>query len=254
MSDGGKVCERCKADVSGKPRTKDKRGRYFCADCVKALRAKRAASAASADGAGEIGVAPPAVSAPGNVMAALVDDAVSHLGAPCPSCQSPMPQGAVICTRCGHNMASGKNMKTRVTDAPKEKKVKSSDGSGPNVTTIVTTLSVVGLCGLFGLGFVNPMLFLVFFLVFGLFALVVYIALVATAFMDGYSGWGMALIFLTWIPLIGWLIELKYLFEVCERVLIRNLMVVSWVIAFASGLAIRFMGDDMFAGMESTQP
>lgn len=38
-----KVCALCGEDVSGKPRTKDPNGRYFCAECYQGLLARKRA-------------------------------------------------------------------------------------------------------------------------------------------------------------------------------------------------------------------
>jgi DNA-directed RNA polymerase subunit RPC12/RpoP len=68
-----KICVSCGKDVRGLKRTKDPRGRYWCADCYRrAVEKQRAPRAAG-----------------------------------CPRCGSALAPGAVLCTNCGYDLRSG---------------------------------------------------------------------------------------------------------------------------------------------------
>ncbi|USN98279.1 MAG: hypothetical protein H6810_08830 [Phycisphaeraceae bacterium] len=100
---GSKVCVICGQDCSGKPRIKDAYGHYACKACVEAKEghAHHAAPAEpepAADdgfGLGDFYEEPQTMEAPVATMM-------------CPGCGSPVEAEAVVCTRCGINVKTGK--------------------------------------------------------------------------------------------------------------------------------------------------
>jgi hypothetical protein len=102
----------------------------------------------------------------------------------CPSCGNALPRGAVICTRCGYNLATKKRMVAgRVVPpgAPKQK------GDAPWYKTAPPYILVVILllAGLYILGRSSPPMMLAFVLVGALYCLVVHLIVVVAAFHDG---------------------------------------------------------------------
>lgn len=152
MADAGsaaKVCASCAVDVSNAPRTKDAQGRYFCKPCVEKLKAKAAAPKAAAPKAA-VAAAP----SDNDVMGKLLADSPGlEL---CPNCGGGITSGAMICVRCGYNKETGKAMKVRVENAPKEKtggKAIAKAGSlaaAPAALVMATVGALV--CGAIGAG------------------------------------------------------------------------------------------------------
>jgi hypothetical protein len=144
MSEQGatKFCVMCKVDLTCKPRTRDKNGKYFCTPCYqKALAAKherlaREGNAQTGSGTHHASVLDIDVLAlaPDESTADVLDNLASAMAAPipqprshgrpggaggnqkqaggrdpreCPVCGHVIPVGAVLCTDCGHNLGSG---------------------------------------------------------------------------------------------------------------------------------------------------
>src|SRR4051812_34500135 len=108
----GKVCVACGQDCSARPRTKDAQGRYTCKACADRLAAKRQAGRPAAPLAGAADDGPDDGPDDAAIMAALVKDTpASTLTESCPSCGSGLISGAVVCTICGFNKATGKAVK-----------------------------------------------------------------------------------------------------------------------------------------------
>ena len=217
-----KLCARCKADVSGKPRMKDPQGRYFCEDCVKALKAKQSRDSKPA----------PAPKATGDVMADLVEGAIGHMGEPCEVCQAPMEANAIICTRCGHNRQTGRDVKTRVLAAPKEKKQKSALAR-PSEPLLENPLFVGGggfliFAGLWGGSFVMPELLLISWLFAGVYGTAAFIGLIYYAFVDGEPIWGGLAIASFLVAPIG-LAIVYYVLFVCDRPNIKAMNIAAYM-------------------------
>lgn len=114
-----KICVICGEDCSGRPRTKDPRGRYYCNTCYEAARAGTHSTAATS------GAADP----PGDVFGLENDDdmafdmldeiapggAAAAQAAPCPECGSAIPVDGVICTTCGYNTQTGQSLQVKTT-------------------------------------------------------------------------------------------------------------------------------------------
>ncbi len=151
-----KLCFHCGTDVAGKPRTKDARGRYFCAACDAKVRSQRSHAPAQSPlqsagdpadepadllgeptdlGAADDGTIPLAdETLPADELAALAAaergaegiasqriDVVRedkparatprHKGS-CACCGRIMSKNSVICTACGYNTETGRNVGT----------------------------------------------------------------------------------------------------------------------------------------------
>lgn len=126
-----KICILCGKDCSNLPRKKDAKGQYACQACVDARQAKSdAPKPAKSQG--------PATSAAPSTADILFSDSSTTRGEPCPNCARMRAKGAVLCTHCGFNSATGKSLKTAVdtTDGPtdydaKRKKAKVDAATRP---------------------------------------------------------------------------------------------------------------------------
>ena len=184
----GKVCINCNRDCSNRPRVKDRAGRYVCRECLNQMKATgqtlppppRAARPAAA----------PPTSAEPDVLAALVDDAVSRQPESCPHCGVPAQSGAVLCVHCGYNRETGKSIHTRVEKPKKEKGEKSErrfggGGGGSDTGAVVAgAVSFVVLAAVFGFAFTSQEAAAGYLLLQGLFGLVVSITVLVFAFME----------------------------------------------------------------------
>lgn len=110
QADGGKICRKCGVSCDGKPRVKDKKGRYLCRSCFDSIKAARQGAGA---GTGASGSARAAAAAPSESDAATPDwlfdvgDEGAQTDVPrCPSCGTIMEAGAVVCVHCGHGAGS----------------------------------------------------------------------------------------------------------------------------------------------------
>jgi uncharacterized Zn finger protein (UPF0148 family) len=130
-----KVCVVCKCDLAGVPRTKDKHGKYFCNPCYeKALKAKhdRQARERNAQSSGSTHHASHAdldalLPNHGEGTGELLDELVAppppkpmprpHDPRECPNCNHVLEVGAVMCTNCGYNLASGVALKVNIPSA-----------------------------------------------------------------------------------------------------------------------------------------
>ncbi|MCA9299957.1 MAG: hypothetical protein KDA28_12870, partial [Phycisphaerales bacterium] len=88
MSDA-KTCVKCGTDVSDKPRTKDKNGRYWCASCAKKAQAARQAKKAEQA---------PKDTGGGDLLDDLLKKSVAVQGKTCPECSTPLTNEAILCT------------------------------------------------------------------------------------------------------------------------------------------------------------
>lgn len=115
-----KICVICHEDCGGRPRTKDRRGRYFCIACYE-----KAISAQHEKRPEALGRPPPTVKEPAptlgmidaNIMAELTDAAVPEpvpaaATFNCPGCDQSLPLGTKICVNCGINVETGRSIVT----------------------------------------------------------------------------------------------------------------------------------------------
>jgi hypothetical protein len=132
-----KICTGCAKDVSTVERTKDRKGRYWCMPCYKAALARHKARQAARRPEPEAAV--PLAGGDDLMMAALLEDAVVQSGTPCPSCQTVLPAGTVVCVTCGYNLRTGTPVET---DTKADKKGKRESGT-PAESTAPGTASIL---------------------------------------------------------------------------------------------------------------
>lgn len=139
----GKICVVCHEDCSGKPRTKDVHGNYYCRSCYE--QRLEMVRQGQVDVASKPSVAPPPVQSDDDLfaidMSLIESPAATHASATCPTCSAAIPSDAVICLSCGCNVRSGQQMRTQMQMAPKR------SGSGAWPIVVGTTSIVFGGCG-----------------------------------------------------------------------------------------------------------
>ncbi|MEM7756118.1 MAG: hypothetical protein AAF297_10845 [Planctomycetota bacterium] len=174
MAKPEKVCVLCRQDCSTRPRTKNPEGQYACNACLagrrKQSKTKTSERAAVIDnrslGLDEPKLEPLDVSEDGlyaledagdPAMAGLLDDIPDPVdtarGTACPGCAKALPEGAAMCTNCGHNMMTGRGAKTKVKqNAPGEGFV--NDAARATGRTMVPVMALIGagIGGLLGAG------------------------------------------------------------------------------------------------------
>ncbi|HWB20874.1 MAG TPA: zinc ribbon domain-containing protein, partial [Phycisphaerales bacterium] len=148
-----KTCSICGIDVSGKPRTKDAKGHYYCNPCFGTALARRKAA--------EAGASTPSKGSGRNAPAHNLDadDGLSLLselidGGPeappiatptvsCPQCGAMTSPGSVICVHCGYNFSTNTvGGKTKIAKAPRR------SGGGGNIWPMVVGILCLAFGGL----------------------------------------------------------------------------------------------------------
>ena len=169
--------------------------------------------------------APPPVSAATRAPAAAAAPPASG----CPSCGGVLPRGAVLCTQCGYNLATGE----RKVAGRKAALGKPSNThyEAPWYQTAYPYLAVVlvVLGTLYYFGRTNPPLMLAFLGVAVVYCLTAHILVVISAFRESVGTGFLTLC----VPFYG----LYYVFKVSESETLRIL----YVTAYLLNLAIRFM-------------
>jgi hypothetical protein len=230
-SEAAKICVHCRQDCSGKPRTKDAQGRYMCKGCVEALKANAAAAPTRPAPKKAVAVAPPM--ADDSVLATLLTDSPE----PCSACSAPLPKGAVICNFCGFNKESGQATRTRVLKAPREKKEK-----GPRQrrqSFVLEPLHVGGvlIClqvAMFFACIFNPLFVIPMYAVTGACALAGAVMFICYAIADGGLLWLCA----GFIPGVGQLLALFYVFFISERGHLKAVFLANIVGSLLAGAAL----------------
>ncbi len=136
-----KVCVICGEDCSGCHRTKDSKGRYYHKDCYDQAKQEQEARRAAAHAEVPLPSAdePEAMSLLSEIMDESVDTGPSQS---CLSCGYPLAAGAVICTRCGFNVQSGRALKVKVK---KEKAPREGSMFGETATALLRSPFVVSM-------------------------------------------------------------------------------------------------------------
>lgn len=166
-----------------------------------------------------------------DLMADLLGDVVEQMGEPCPGCGTPLKRGAELCTNCGYRTESGKQMRTAVIKAPKEKQPKGEssgggDGIGPHLPAIGLAVVLGGLLLGGTQGIAATLLGWYIVTVIASFAAWIY--LVYSAFKDGHTGWAIVAL----IPLIN-AVSLIYVFFISDRASLKSLYGVLFVSSIA---------------------
>lgn len=105
-----KICVICGEDCSGRPRIQDRKGRYYCKDCYEQAR-----QAHQARKQAPVTPTPPQAEEPDaySLLSEVIDETSPAPRAPahfCPNCGNTMLAGAVLCTKCGHNVQTGQQL------------------------------------------------------------------------------------------------------------------------------------------------
>lgn len=146
---GVKVCTACGQDCSGRPRTKDRHGRYFCQPCYdKAVARARARAGgtppAPAKPRPQVKAAPPA----DDLLSSLADvertSAAVEVPQTCAACGASMPTRTITCTACGHNVRTGQRAKVSA-EQPAPARDRSGSGRGAGLASYLTNPLVIGL-------------------------------------------------------------------------------------------------------------
>ncbi|UCG88053.1 MAG: hypothetical protein JSW71_05780 [Gemmatimonadota bacterium] len=116
-----KVCVLCGEDCSRRPRTKDRKGRYYCRSCYEtALRRQRAGKPVHAaknlppppqeDGLNLDDKFDPFADV---VAPARSGPVTAKPGPQCPGCGAELASGALVCANCGYHKTSGRRVTPR---------------------------------------------------------------------------------------------------------------------------------------------
>src|SRR5262249_34945938 len=103
----------------------------------------------------------------------------------CPSCGNPLPRGAVICTKCGYNLATRKRTVAGRTVPLGSAMAPSADAPWYKTAPPYIAAVVLLLAGLYLGGRNSPPMMIAFFGILALYCLGVHIIVVVAAFQEG---------------------------------------------------------------------
>ena len=244
-----KICVRCGQDCAGQPRTKDAKGRYYHTSCYE--EAKRAMEARKAADAAAAPPPPPPPPAPEeeifDVLGAAVDEMAPPPGAPapmgigaprvCPNCGGALAADALICTTCGYNLQTRKQLKSKKRKAPGEP----GAGMGGLIEFLVSPMGIgLGVLVFFGIFFAlalaNESAALAYIGLASLFEFGVWITVLVFAFIEGIGQGLLTLCVPCYI--------LYFVFGVCENQYVKVL----FALAILSNVAGLFLQSSMNIG------
>lgn len=220
-----KVCVVCGKDVSGKPRVKDAQGRYTCAgDCqaTHAANLKKAAQERPKGGttpsrSASVPMASVPLSDEGSMLSDLISQSPMLKAGKCEQCGSIMPQGGVVCTRCGFNTQTGKNLKTAVIVEKEKKEPKFKPGKyknpyggpdGPGFWKLFAYMSL-GFSLVSFTVFLGPMGVLAGIVILGIAGLLCWVANLISAFRNDQTLWGILMLVVV-IPFVPGIAQLLF--------------------------------------------
>ena len=233
-----KICGLCGEDCSNRPRIKDPKGRYYCKACHELALARREAVNATAS--------PPSEPSPerqpeGDEHLAIMGELAEQValppvqGTPCPGCGQTLEVGAVLCTNCGYQTATGRHLEAKTIKAKRE----TSGETGGLVGFLMSPPGVaLGALIFFGIFYFqarsDESIAAAYLLVEGLFSLAVGVTVLVLAFREGI-GTGLLTLCLPFYALY-------FVFAVCENQYVRVLFPLS-ILASVAG----FFLDSPFA-------
>lgn len=145
LASGAVICAGCSRAYQWKPSLAGKKGKCKCGEAI--------AFGATPPGHASAPLASPAASARNPHVEAITGDGEYDMVAPpptpkpvarpmitgvCKSCQNPLQSGAVLCTRCGMNQATGKKISTKIA------------GTGPDVGKVAVVAGKMALSMVLG--------------------------------------------------------------------------------------------------------
>ncbi len=264
-----KVCVVCGESVAGKPRVKDAAGRYTCAGAchdqhvaaVKAAaRAKSESRAAPAPSPGTIPVGDER-----SVLSDLISQSPMLKAGKCEQCGGVIPQGGVICTRCGFNSQTGKNLRTAVyaEKVKKESKIGAMAGDAGSTTMAVLRSPIIfgsiialGLGAIGLVGVLVPEFTLASVVIVGVVYLIAIIWGLIDAIQEQEYTWAGFMIYhviggfipisiLRFGSIIGFFAAVGYIVFVCDRPVLKSLFIGS-LLAFVGQLVGIYMSRGSF--------
>lgn len=144
---GGKLCSICGVDCTNKPRTKDEKGRYICADCIaKAKETKQVlANPPKPKPAPEKGLVHSGLEEDNSFLLELGGQALAtEQGKECPKCGVMRTSRDILCLSCGYNFETGKQVKVKVEKAKVVREPGAPKPAGDNSGTYIALLGVLG--------------------------------------------------------------------------------------------------------------
>ncbi len=228
-----KICVFCGQDCAGKPRAKDKQGRYVCKPCLKKRQLEKDAEPAQSEGAYDVAPAPSAEPKSGDpLLAAMLDERVSQAGhAACPECGTLMRPGAVMCVTCGYNAERGKSLKTRVMTEKAKKERPTVSITGGHIALGLLGLWVIMGGIAFAVGSLPAVLAL--YVLAAASSVAGTIMIIVHAFRSGETGWGLVGILQFVIP--GVSLAFIYYAIVCDTGVGKALY---WMGALGGAIAV----------------
>lgn len=247
-----KICVICGQDCAGQPRTKDAKGRYYHTGCYeeakRAMEARKAAEAAAA----RPPPPPPPKEEVYDVLGAAVDEMAPSPGAPapagapsmgigaarvCPNCGGALAADALICTGCGYNLQTGKQLKSKKRKARGEPTAGMSGLTQFLVSPMGIGLGVLVFFGIFfAVALANEPAALAYIGLASLFEFGVWITVLVFAFIEGIGQGLLTLCVPCYI--------LYFVFGVCENQYVKVL----FALAILSNVAGLFLQSSMNIG------
>ena len=219
-----KICVLCGEDCSQKPRTKDRKGRYYCRECydeaLERQEARRYAPEAPPPAA-DPGAEPGFGVDPDNALDLGLDEPDATpvtMAMVCPGCRAPLAREAVVCVSCGYNMQTASQLKVK-TKKPKRDSSAAPEALGMLLSPLAVTIAALGFFGiLFAVALGNEGAAMGYLALQGLFALAFGVTVLVFAFMEGI---GQGLLTLC-VPFY----IIYYVYGVCENQWIKWLFLV----------------------------
>ncbi|MCK4342568.1 MAG: hypothetical protein KAY37_12690 [Phycisphaerae bacterium] len=203
---GVRICVVCGEDCSLKPRTKDRRGRYFCRECYeKAVQQARAKAAQQSAATPVVKAAPkpkkkapvarkPKAAPPADDMLTSLADLETTGSAvetahTCPRCGANMQLKAVLCKACGYNIKTGTTVSAAPAPATPVKRKAGGIAMGGLTGKLASpgilgVLQLVACLGLFGLTYVSEVFSPIYLFVVSIYSWGVVIWTLVSAFRE----------------------------------------------------------------------
>lgn len=212
-----KVCLICKQDCTGRPRTKDDKGRYICQECIDKYGPEKVARIIADTDAftkpfdDGIDLAAAAAAEAKTTPAELTPDQS------CPKCANFMQSSARICMHCGFDRQEKRVIRTKVQKAKADPGEKVSVGEASKAAVVWGSIVLSVIMVASGLvAFVVPEAIIITAVIMVPISLALNLFVIICQFRDGDSVYG-------WISVIGifvgilWLATLYWIFAVNHR-------------------------------------
>lgn len=235
-----KTCLICKQDCTGRPRTKDEKGRYICQACIDRYGTEKVARIIADTDAftkpydDGIDLAAAAAAEAKTGPAELATDQA------CPKCSNFMQESARICMHCGFDRQEKRVIRTKVEKAKGDPREKVSVGEASKAAAVWGSIVLSVIMVASGLvAFVVPEAIIITLAIMVPISIALNVFVIICQFRDGDSVYG-------WISIIGvfvgvlWLATLYWIFAINHRgwlkwlVLAQVLAAILYIIAFVN--------------------